>query len=103
MVAVTSADPFIIKNFLTWLKRYFRVPANRIRLRLHLWPSSEIKEAQKYWAEQLNLSLKNFTKPFIKKESGRNRKYKYGICRAGIYSKDILSKIMREIKKEFYK
>ncbi len=101
MVAVTSSDYLIIKNFISWLIRYFNVPRSTIKLRLHLWPDSDEKRAKNYWAEALELPMSNFTKSYIKPKSGENKKYKYGICRAGIYSKELLSEIMASIKKEF--
>lgn len=102
MVAVTSSDCLIIQNFLNWLRKNFKIANNKIRLRLHLWSGSDEQKAKNYWAKQLNLPLANFTKTYIKAKSGKNKKYKYGVCRAGIYSKEILEEIMRNIKKEFH-
>jgi len=101
MVAITSGDYWIVKNFLLWLRKYFNISKKKIRLRLHLWPDSDEKKAKEYWAKQLDLPLSSFTKTYIKPKSGRNEKYKYGICRAGIYSKKILNEILQSIRKEF--
>ena len=100
--AVTSSDYFIIKNFLDWLKKYFHVSNENIKLRLHLWPNSNELKAKKYWAKQLGLPLVNFTKTYFKIKSGKNKKYEYGICRTAVHNKKILETILNNIKREFY-
>ena len=73
-VAVTSSDYRIVSLFLGWLKKYYNIPDERIKLRLHLWPDSDEKAAKEYWAERLGLSISSFTKSYIKDKSGKNNK-----------------------------
>jgi len=100
-VGVTSSDFFVIRAFLGWLEKYYDIPKARIKLRLHLWPNSNEGEAQKYWAKKLDLPMSSFTKSYIKERSGKNNKYKNGICRASIHSTEILSDILKRIEREF--
>lgn len=100
-VAVTSSDYRIVSLFLGWLKKYYNIPDERIKLRLHLWPDSDEKAAKEHWAEKLGLPMSSFTKSYIKDKSGKNNKYKNGICRASIHGTKILSDILKRIEKEF--
>jgi len=101
-VALTSSDHFILKNFVFWLKEYFFIPKEKIRLRLHLWPSSDELGAKKWWSHKLGLPITSFTKSYIKPKDGKNHKFKHGVCRASIDNKNILEKILKDIKKEFF-
>ncbi|MDP3999753.1 MAG: hypothetical protein Q8P76_04185 [bacterium] len=103
MVAVTSTDYWIIKNFMAWLDKFYKISANKIKLRLHLWPDSNENIAKKYWSDKLSVPLSQFTKTYIKKSAGKNNKYKHGVCRAGVYSKTILSNILKDIEFNFTK
>jgi hypothetical protein len=98
-VAVTSSEPRMIKLFIEWVKRYYDVVEDQIRLRLHVWDGTNLHEAQVWWLKQLNINVK-FTKPYIKKR-GRKNKFPHGICRASLNSKEILLRILEEIKNEF--
>lgn len=98
-VNLTTADAKMNLLFKEWLQHYYNVPDEKISLRLHLWPDSDIKTAEKWWSKKLG--LKYFTKPYIKKVSGKNKKYPNGICRVGTSSKVIKSDIMSNIHKLF--
>jgi len=98
-VAVTSSEPQMIKLFIDWLTRYYNVDSEQIKLRLHIWDGTNLLEAQEWWLKQLNVKAK-FTKPYVKKRGGKN-KFPHGICRASLNSKEILLRILEEIRNEF--
>jgi len=97
-VAVTTSEPRMLKYFIDWLTKYYNVPKDKVKLRLHLWEGSDEEKAKKYWSEET--SIVAFTKTWFKPK-GKKQKFPYGICRASINSKDILLKILEEIKSNF--
>lgn len=96
-VALTSADPIMLKAFIIWLRRYYNVDVDKIKVRLHLWKNSDIKKAKRWWSQTLGIPLRNFTRPYIK-GMGKKLKYPQGICRVSIDSKKLLLTILKEIE-----
>ena len=100
-VALTSSDVAMLKLFIGWLEEYYSVKRDQIKLRLHLWRNINEKLAKEFWSTSLSIPLQNFTKSWIKPKGKGKRIHSYGICRAGISSKELLHKILAEIDKEF--
>ena len=101
--ALTSTDPKIIKLFVQWLKEYYGVEKVRMKVRLHLWPTSNEKVAKDFWSTELEIPLINFTKSWTKPrgKSGGKRIHLFGICRVSVSSKQLLHKIISDINSEF--
>ncbi len=97
-VSVTNTDPKLLKAFVDWLEKYYKVDRKKIRLRLHLWKDVPEKPAKIYWSEKLIIPIENFTKSWIKPKGGRNRRHPHGVCRAAISSKEIFYKIINAIE-----
>jgi hypothetical protein len=101
-VAVTSTNTNILRSFVDWLTKYYSVERDVIKLRLHIWKDIDEDAAKKHWSMELNIPISNFTKSYIKPKGGRKKIHYNGVCRASIQSKEIQTKIMEDIKKEFY-
>ena len=99
-VAVTAADFKLLRLFIEWLKRYYKVHKQDMRLRLHIWEDSNEESCKKYWSNKLKVPFKNFTKSDIRR-TGKNKKYIHGICRVSLDSKEILNKILYDIGAHF--
>ena len=102
--ALTSSDPRIMKLFVEWLERYYSIEKVQMKVRLHLWPTSNEKGAKDFWSTELEIPLLNFTKSWIKprgKGIGK-RIHLYGICRVSVSSKELLHKIIFDINAEFH-
>jgi hypothetical protein len=100
-VALTSSDVAMLKLFIRWLEHYYGVKRSRVKLRLHLWPNVNEQHAKEFWSTNLGVSIKNFTKSWIKPKGKGKRIHPYGICRASISSKELLHKILSDINNEF--
>jgi hypothetical protein len=102
-VALTSADPAILYLFVQWLEKYYGVERAQMKLRLHLWPTTNEMGAKEFWSSTLRVQAKNFTKSWLKPR-GRNagkRIHPNGICRVSVSSKALLQKILFDINTEF--
>ena len=100
-VALTSSDVTMLNLFIKWLEHYYGVKRDQIKLRLHLWPDINEKLAKEFWSTNLGISIKNFTKSWIKPKGKGKCIHSHGICRASISSKKLLQKILSEINNEF--
>lgn len=100
-IAVINSDPKMLKLFIDWLSKYYFISSKDIKLRLHLWCNSNERLAKLHWSKSLSMPITSFTKSWIKKISGKNQKYEYGLCRASIDSKKIFNKIIKGIESEF--
>jgi hypothetical protein len=102
-VALTSSDSKILQLFVQWLEQYYGAKKLELKVRLHVWPDSDEEAAKRYWSEKLGVSLGNFTKSWTKPRGQGLGKciHTYGICRVSVSSKDLLQRIIFDIKKEF--
>ena len=99
MVAVTSAEPKILKLFIEWLKKFYNANIYKLKARIHLWPDSDKIKCKDFWSCELGISEAQFTKSYVKNKSGKNKKYPFGVCRVGLYNKKMFQTIMKEIDK----
>lgn len=102
-VALTSADPKILVLYVDWLERYYCIKRTDMKVRLHLWPTSDEVVAKSFWSEQLKINQDRFTKSWTKPrgQGTAKRMHANGICRVSISSKEALQQIIADIKKEF--
>lgn len=63
----TNSNPLIIKFYITWLEKIYRVTKKDLILRVSINSSHEhrIDQVQKYWSEIVKVSLSQFTKPSL--------------------------------------
>ncbi len=101
-VALTSADPTILYLFVQWLERYYGIERPQMKLRLHLWPTTDEKAVKDFWALKLGIPVANFTKSWLKpRGKSTKREHPNGVCRVSVSSKELLERIIIEINTEF--
>lgn len=101
-VFISNTDPSIINFFVTWMKIVFKIPKSKLKFRMHFYENMNIKEETAFWTKLLNVSEKQFTKPYIKKTSSLriNEKgsFGHGTCNAGIYDARLSEQVLMAIK-----
>lgn len=97
-VSVTTSDPKMLIYFIEWLIKFYKIPREKIVLRLHLWKNSDEEKAKKFWSKELK--IKRFHKTWIK-PIGKNQKFPNGVCRASVNGKELLNKILKDIERSF--
>ena len=63
---LANTDPRLIKFFLWWLQKFFKVPKKNIRMQLHLYESMNIREQERFWLKLGGLSKKQLYKTQIR-------------------------------------
>jgi hypothetical protein len=73
IVRVVNSDVRVINLFIRWLSS-FDYPKENLSIRIHLYPDSNITEAESYWSLKTGLHPIQFQKACIDRRSQKNRK-----------------------------
>lgn len=102
MLSISNTDPSIVKFFIFWLHKCLGVPKKKLTVNLHLYNDMNINKEIKYWSEALEIPLKQFTKPYIKKSSSKRINHKgafgHGTCQARVCNARLSEKTLMGIK-----
>lgn len=89
LVRLVNSDARVIRLFIRWLVS-LGYPIDKLAIRIHLYPDSNITEAEKYWSNETGLGLLQFQKPCIDKRVNKDRKssgtHKYGTAHVTVRS-----------------
>lgn len=101
LVALTNTDPSMIKLFIKWLK-LLGVNKNLLRIKLHLYIDMDINEKTAFWSRELEISIDQFTKPYIKDSRFTSLTYKnsfgHGTCIVYYSNTEFRNKIIMSLK-----
>lgn len=77
-----SSDPLILKFFIACLRKIYHVPEEKIKCELHLRADQNPQEMIEFWSNELHVTKKNFTKPYLDKRTTGKMTYTYykGVC-----------------------
>lgn len=88
-ISLNNTDPKVVKFYLKWLIRALNITKEKIKISLHLYTDMNINAEINYWKRYLNLSKKQFIKPYIKMSKVSELSHKgfgHGTC--GLYVSD---------------
>src|SRR4030042_997686 len=99
-VDFTNSNPLMVKLFLKFLRRICRVDEKRLRVLLYCYNDQNIEYLKKFWHKITNINLKQFTKPYIRKDflPEKSGKMKYGLVHIRYCDKKLLIQIGDWIK-----
>ena len=101
-LAIANTDPSMIKFFIFWLGRIFRVPKKKLRIYLHLYKDMDLDKETKYWSDITKISISQFRRPYIKKTMKSAINYKrgfgHGTCNVIIGDARLSEKVLMSIK-----
>lgn len=107
-LSINNTDPTLVKFALYWVRQSLGVPKEDIQVYLHLYNDMDIKKEMNYWSKKLSISLKQFSKPYIKdsKRTDIDQKgFGHGTCGIRVYNTILKEHILMAIKavSEHYK
>ena len=89
-VRVINANPEIITLAIRWFREICGLDVDNFKIRLHIYPDSDIEECQKYWSSQTKLPRKCFYKAHIDtrkdKKNFKRRKLPFGTAHLSVKS-----------------
>lgn len=80
--SIGSSDPLILKFFIKIITSYCQIDICKIKCALHLRSDQDPEILKKYWSEELNIPLDNFTASSIDKRTVKSPTYPTynGVC-----------------------
>jgi hypothetical protein len=96
----TNSNPEMIKVFLKFLREVCGIKEERLRVYLYAYPCHKLEELKTYWRNITKVSLRQFTKPYIRNSNLNlsNRKLPYGLIHIRYNDKKLLEIIRSWIK-----
>ncbi len=91
-----NTDPALMSLFITLLRQCYSIQENKFRVTLHVHGYHSLPEATKFWATLLEISPKQFNKPYIKARNPHRifRQTIAGICLLSYLDSDVRKDIM---------
>lgn len=100
-VCVTNTDPSIIRCFVQWMN-VLGVPADKLKLKLHLYSDQDENEIKKFWTKKTGIPLTNFYKTYLKESKLSRKTYKgmfqHGTCVVFYHNRDVYEYVISGIK-----
>jgi len=91
---VNKTDPNILKVFYAFL-REVKVPAEKIRLWLLLYPDLVDSVQKNFWSKLLGIPSGRFTKSIFIKGRSPAKRLSYGVCNIEVYSRELKEKLLQ--------
>jgi len=94
-----NSNPLMIKLFIKFLRKIYRVNESRLRCLIFGYPSHNIQELTNYWSKLTHIPKSQFIKPYIRQDGGNTRdKMKYGVLHVSYSDKRLFQLILKEIR-----
>jgi len=101
-LSFSNTDPSMIKFFIYWLTKSLFIPSEKIKIQLHLYKDMNVKKELDYWSKFLNIPLRQFNRPYIKKSLIKNINHKggfgHGTCTVKVGNTRITERVLMGIK-----
>ncbi len=76
----TNSDPSLVRSFLKHLRKGYAVEELKFRVCVHLHNYHDPDKQLIFWSKVTTIPLVQFTKPYLKKNSGKNIRIGYAGC-----------------------
>ncbi len=95
IVDFANSNIDMIKLFLKFLRDICGINEKKLRVYLYCFKDQDIKQLLKFWSKETKIPIKQFTKPYIRKESDVSKKgrMKYGLVHIRYADKKLLNLI----------
>jgi transposase-like protein len=96
-----NSDPLMMGTYLTALRRGFSLDETRFRVRLHLHEYHDVREQALMWSHATRIPTPQFQKPYLKPNTGKNKRLGYPGCANVRYADARLAKTLDAIYHAF--
>lgn len=85
-VRLVNTEPEIIRLFVLFLTEVCRIPHEKIRASVTIYPDLNELECRKYWSDASGIPIESFTKCVTIQGRHKTRKLSYGMCNVLVLS-----------------
>lgn len=96
--AITNTDPDLIRLYVFFLRNACRIPEEKIKAHVLVYPDLNEVDCRKYWALESGIDISRFTKNTTILGRHKTRRIKYGVCIVGISSTYLKVKVLEWLK-----
>lgn len=97
-VKLTNTDPEMMRLYVFFLTQACRIPVERIRANILLYPDLEERICRSYWAKSSGLPPENFTKSVTIQGRHKTRRLNWGVCTVTVSSFYFKQKMLEWMK-----
>lgn len=97
-VKLTNSDPKMIKFYVEFLRKSCRIPIEKIKAYVLIYPDIEEKTGRAYWSKMSGLPWENFTKSIVIQGRHATRRLGWGVCTVSVSSNYFKQKILEWMK-----
>ncbi len=98
-IEVTNTDPRIIRSFVNFLQKRFRLSLDKIKGQLQIHIGDDQTELEEFWSKQTDIPISQFNKTIVRKQ-GLRRKKSTGTFKVRVYNKDLFIDLKNLLDKE---
>ena len=99
---LSNSNPAVIKMYVNWLEKILKVDPCKLKIKLHLYSDMDILKEKNYWAKLINITVDQFSKPYIKESKFSSINYKngfgHGTCNVILNNAILARKILMSLK-----
>lgn len=95
---ITNTDPHLIRLYVFFLEKVCRIPKEKIRGHILIYPDLNEETCRLYWASRAHIDLSRFTKCTVIQGKRTIRPLAYGVCMIGISSTYFKVKMLEWLK-----
>lgn len=101
VVSINNTDPNLMKFALYWFLHSLQIPKSKVQVFLHLYDDMDVEKELSFWRKELNIPIKNFVKPYIKKSTRSSLDQKgfgHGTCGIRVFGTERKERLMMSLK-----
>ena len=95
---ISNTDPHLIRLYVFFLENVCRIPKEKIRAHVLIYPGLNEETCRLYWASRAHIDLSRFTKCTVIQGKNTARPLAYGVCMVGISSTYFKVKMLEWLK-----
>ncbi len=97
-VRLSNTDPEMIRIYSLFLQKICKIPKDKIKIQLILYPDLNEQECKKLWQKAIGIPITQFTKAQFIKGKHPTTRLSYGICNIHLTDRRLKEKIFTWIK-----
>lgn len=101
-ISLSNSDPAMIKFFILWARKCFKVKMDDFRVLIHLYSDMDIKKELEFWSKKLDIPHSQFFNPYIKKSSINSIShincYTHGTCNISVNNANIARRVLASLE-----